>query len=271
MPEGPETHRAAARLHRLLQGQRLRGLSFTFPHLRAWEEVLLGQPVLAVRARGKATLIAFEDGHQIYSHNQLYGRWVLTKTAEPPTTRRQVRLSLLTEQGGAWLLSASEIAVLAPGEESDHPYLSKLGPDPLAPETEASTLIAAWRQGAFTRRRLGSLLLDQSFLAGVGNYLRSEILFLAGLPPESRLPASLDALAETAMACFDRSYRSGGLTCPPELVKELRQRGWGRRAYRHWVFGREGQGCHRCGETIERSHVQGRRLYRCPGCQPVEA
>ena len=53
------------------------------------------------------------------------------------------------------------------------------------------------------------------------------------------------------------------------LAARLKARGWSRRQHRHYVFGRAGGACHRCGSTIEKTNMTGRRVYICPGCQPL--
>jgi endonuclease-8 len=108
----------------------------------------------------------------------------------------------------------------------------------------------------FRNRLLGSLYLDQAFLAGNGNYLRSEILWAAGIEPK-RKAASLtsiecDALARETLKIAWRSYRSGGVTLTPAMASRLRAEGISRKDYRFYVFGREGRPCRRCGTKVER-------------------
>ena len=65
--------------------------------------------------------------------------------------------------------------------ENLHPYLKKIGPDVLDNETTSETIINRLHNKKFHNRALGSILLDQSFISGLGNYLRSEILFFSEL------------------------------------------------------------------------------------------
>jgi len=116
------------------------------------------------------------------------------------------------------------------------------------------------------------MLLDQGFFAGVGNYLRSEILFKAGLHQQRRL-CDLDSSARHRLAAaihllFWRSVQTGGITNDAERVQQLKQAGWRRRDYRHYVFGRYGQACFFCDGPISKTLVTGRRLYHCTQCQP---
>lgn len=266
MPEGPEIRRAADAIAKILEGREALEVGFAFAHLQPFEEELKGRRILRVETRGKGMVIHFEGGLSIYSHNQLYGRWVTSK-GDPPKTNRQIRLRLATSKGTAWLLSASEIEVLDEEGRRDHVYLSKLGPDPLDPRCTVQTLLEFWAQPRFARRSVAALFLDQAFLAGVGNYLRSEILFVAGVYPNSRLPADRGPLAQASLDLFRQSHRTRGITNDEEIVKQLKARRLRRREYRHWVFGRQGQPCHRCSSSIVKETLAGRRLYWCPSCQ----
>lgn len=190
MPEGPEIRRAADKLERALKARAVREVFFAFDHLKIFEERLREREVVEVETRGKGLLIHFDNGLSIYSHNQLYGRWMVRQAYSYPRTGRQLRLAIHNEQKSALLYSASEIDVLTATQIARHPFLSSLGPDVVCDGAE--TVFHQVRAECFRRRRLAALLLDQHFLAGVGNYLRSEILFLAGLHPLLR-PCDCDA------------------------------------------------------------------------------
>lgn len=244
---------------------------FAFEHLQPWSARLQGQPLTAVDTLGKALVLKFADGTAIYTHNQLYGRWLFSTADRRPDTGRQLRLALGNGRHAALLYSASDIEVIEAGKLDQHPFMRRAGLDILSSKADPSAVLAWVRRPVFARRRLGHLLLDQSFLAGVGNYLRSEILFVAGLDwnrrPMDLSQPELAGLAEAACAIMWRSVETGGLTNAPERVRQLKQAGWLRRDYRHFVFGREGQACFQCDGAIERHTVSGRRLYACRNCQ----
>ena len=118
-------------------------------------------------------------------------------------------------------------------------------------------------------------MLDQSFLAGVGNYLRSEILHQSGVNPHAK-PRDLSeerkiAWAEEAKRLCVMSYRTGGLTVPKEVAEMGKERGERRRSYRHAVFCRNGLPCLTCGTEVVREVIGGRRLDFCPACQRMDA
>lgn len=217
-------------------------------------------------------LIGFDNGLTVYSHNQLYGRWFVRPAGSLPATRRQLRMAIETRDRWALLYSASEIDILDEVGLSMHPYLAKLGPDALAPDLDASAIAERLDDPRFARRGLGALLLDQSFVAGLGNYLRSEIAFDARLHPDQR-PIDLShadrrRLARTTLKITRRAYETGGVTLPASRAAALRRTGHSWARARHWVFARSGRVCRRCGDTISRFDLAGRRIYVCPTCQP---
>src|SRR5210317_176961 len=192
MPEGPEIRRAADKVARVLVGHRVENVSFGLPQLKRFEKRLAGQIVTAVDTRGKAMLTRFNNGLTIYSHNQLYGRWYTVRRPRMPRTGRQLRIELRTRTHKALLYSASDIDVLDDDQLLKHPFLSRVGPDILDRALMKAHVVERLCDPAFRNRSLGSLYLDQRFLAGNGNYLRSEILWAAGLDSQ-RKPAGLAA------------------------------------------------------------------------------
>ncbi len=271
MPEGPEVRRQCDQLATALAGRPTRAVWFAFERLQRYAPALEGAVVHAVEPRGKAFLVRFEGGMNLYAHHQLYGRWMVRRAGERPETRRQLRAVVENARKAALLYSASEIEVLPDAELRSHPYLAKLGPDILDPATTAGTVEGRLTDDRFRRRGLAALYLDQGFLAGNGNYLRSEMLFVAGLDPR-RKAQSLDEsdrrrLAEATITIGQRAYTTAGVTNDPERVARMKAEGARRRAYRHFVFGRDGRPCFECGAAIERCDMAGRRIYTCPGCQ----
>lgn len=272
MPEGPEIHLAADEIAGAIVGDIAQELFFAFDHLKPCQDQLSGQKIIAVQARGKAILVKFANGFNIYSHNQLYGKWLVRNVHNYPNTNRQLRLAIHTAKKSALLYSASDIEVLREDELDTHPYLSRLGPDLLDPTLSLEEVVDRFHHKAFYRRKLSSLLLDQHFLAGLGNYLRSEVLFVAGVHPSMR-PADCTGvqvrkLATAAVDLSRQSYETKGITNDLDLAHKLREQGYSRSQYRFRVFNREGEPCYRCGAAIVKETIGGRRLYYCPLCQP---
>ena len=196
---------------------------------------------------------------------------MVRKAQSYPTTNRQLRLAIHTAKKSALLYSASDIEVLWDDQLDHHPFLSRIGPDVLSPETTVKQVAQRLMETAFYRRRLTTLLLDQQFLSGLGNYLRSEILFAAGVHPTLRpvdcTPAQIQRLAEQAIALPRQSYETGGITNDLGRVAQLKEQGLTRSKYRFYVFSRAAQPCYQCGTSIIKDQIGGRRCYYCPTCQ----
>jgi endonuclease VIII len=275
MPEGPEIRRAADQLERAVAQQQLQGVYFKFPHLKQFEKKLAAAKIARFETRGKALLTHFDCGLSVYSHNQLYGVWRVVNFGAQPSGTRDLRFAIYGLKKSALLFSASDIDVLPSTALVDHPFLKKLGPDVLDRKLDSAALHERLSHSQFARKSLSALLLDQAFLAGMGNYLRSEVLFEAGVPPDLRAQdLSPEAKLRLAQALLDvawRSYRSRGITNQRALDAGLRRtKKLSETAYeagRFCVFGRDGLPCLQCGETILRLALAGRRLYYCPSCQ----
>ncbi|NNF15466.1 MAG: endonuclease VIII [Gammaproteobacteria bacterium] len=271
MPEGPEMRRAADELAAILLRRKAQAVRFGLEPLRAYESILTGRRITEVACRGKAVLLRFGGGNTIYAHNQLYGRWYVQPRGGRPRTNRQLRVCIDTREHSALLYSASDIGIYDEDSLARHPYLAKLGPEVLDPHIDAGAIERRLASRVFYRRSLAALYLDQSFLAGVGNYLRSEILFVARIDPTLRA-LDLDRndrrrLARASLAIPRRSYETGGITNSPANVRRLHAAGQKRGKYRFWVFGSAGKPCQICGSEIARIQLSGRRLYFCPVCQ----
>ncbi|MCP3032221.1 endonuclease VIII [Halobacillus sp. A1] len=275
MPEGPEIKRAADQVEKALAGRPVNDLYFAFDHLKDYESILKGTSIEKVKTKGKAMLIHFTNGYTIYSHNQLYGKWYIRNAYNYPKTNRQLRLALHNEKKSALLYSASDIEVLRDEEVPFHSFIAKAGPDLLSEPVTAEDLISRFQSDKFRRRKWTALLLDQTLIAGIGNYLRSEILFSAGIHPDLRpIDCTKEQLAKAAHACIDlmwRSYENNGITNDLTLAERLKAEGAKRYQYRHWVFNREGLPCRLCGTEIVKFKAGSRRCYYCPNCQSNES
>jgi len=269
MPEGPEIRRAADRLAKAVLGQPLVRVEFGLPTLKHHEPALVGSRIEAITPQGKALLTRFDNGLTLYSHNQLYGVWKVAKAGERPATARSLRVALETAKRAILLYSASDIEIWPSDRVHEHPFLQRLGPDVLDPALDAETVAERLRAPRFTGRSLTALLLDQGFLAGMGNYLRSEVLFEAGIAPQRRprdlAPSEITTLAQALLEVPRRSYRTRGIRAAKGMKSDyLTDTPEG---FRFRVFDREGKVCERCGNRIERAALGGRRLYWCMGCQ----
>src|SRR5690606_35932423 len=130
------------------------------------------------------------------------------------------------------------------------------------PALDTAAVEARLLDPRFAGRALGGLLLDQGFLAGMGNYLRSEVLLAAGLLPQRR-PPGLDAgegaaLARELLALPRHSYAPRGVEPARGMRDDYLADTPG--GFRFRVFDREGQPCPACGTELLRRESGSRRL-----------
>jgi len=272
VPEGPEIRRAADKIEAVLKDNTIQKVEFGLTPLKKYAKPLTGTKVLSLETRGKALLTHFDSGTTIYSHNQLYGVWRIVKRDKLPKTNRQLRLALHTDQHSALLYSASDISVWKTEKIEEHPFLRRIGPDILNPNLTWQEVAERLQSKAFSGRALNSVYLDQAFLAGLGNYLRSEILFIAGIHPARKArelsKGEIGKLARTTLDISQRSYASQGVTLPDRQYKTLKKKGVSYGKARFFVFSRANQPCRVCKTKIQRSTANSRRIYTCATCQP---
>ena len=271
MPEGPEVRRAADKIEKALRGIKIEKAELVHPSLENAGSLIIGSTLLRVDTYGKAFVLVFDSDVAIYVHLQLYGVWKTGRASTHPKTTRSLRLRLESTKNHASLYSATDVSLLQIEDVPNHPYIRKLGPDLLSSKASVAQISRRMQGKAFSRKGIGGQLLQQSFFAGVGNYLRSEILFIAKIHPaqvigkltsEQRL-----ALARSIYHTTWRAYESGGITTSEEFVQEAKNQKKRRYLYRHYVFGKENRACPTCGTKILKIMTGGRRLYYCPDCQ----
>ena len=140
----------------------------------------------------------------------------------------------------------------------------RLGPDAISDAFERD-----WFHEAIARRsqaRLKPLLLDQTFIAGLGNIYVDEALHRAMLHPErlarTLTPGEIDRL-------YDAINEIMAIAVPIGGAHILNGKAGPDQGEFPFVHGREGLACVNCGATIVKERVNGRGTYRCPVCQPV--
>jgi len=268
MPEGDTIARAATALHRALAGRVVTAFTTGLASLARVDDdtPIAGRTIDGCRSVGKHLLMVFSGGLVLRTHMRMHGSWHLYRPGE--RWQRSPRAARIRIDTDAWVAVAFDVPVAEFVREADlprHRPLAILGPDLADPAYDRADAVA--RIGASGRRAVGEVLLDQRIVAGIGNVLRSETLFIAGVHPET--PAALlsagdvTRLLDTAAALVQRNARADAY--PTRNTT-------GRRAPGDalWVYQRTGRPCRRCG-TVIRSAVPGldaRRVYWCPACQP---
>lgn len=261
MPEGDTVWLAARRLDDCLAGEVLTAADLRVPRLATVD--LTGHTVESVRAHGKHLLFRMGDGLALHTHFRMDGSWHLYRHGRPwkggPDWQVRAVLKTAHWQAVGYRLPVVEI-LDARGQQE---LLGRLGPDVLDEEVDIVGVVA--RLSTQPHRAIGDALLDQSMVAGFGLIYVSETLFLRGIPPQAPVGsiADLAALVTTGRDLM-RANRARGAQASTGDVRE-----------QHYVYGRAGRPCLRCGTRIthakQRSGNYERDAYWCPHCQPGAA
>ena len=274
MPEGDTIFRAARTLQRALGGKVVTGFESVFPHLtRVHDDTpITGRTVESVRAVGKHLLIEVSGGLVLRTHMRMNGSWHIYRPGETwQRGRRDMRIVLSTADFVAVGFSIPVAEWVAAVRMDRHAELSRLGPDLLGETFDEDDAIRRLTSRADSE--VADAVLNQRVMAGVGNVYKSEILFLCGVNPFSRVAT----LGEAQIQCLVRTARkllkanvTEGLAAMTTYMGFRRTTRRDDPKERLWVYGRVDEPCRRCGTSV-RIAKQGRdaRLtYWCPTCQP---
>jgi endonuclease-8 len=254
MPEGDVVWQTARRLHQALAGRPLTRSDFRVPRLATAD--LSGEEVTETVARGKHLLTRTRGGLTVHTHLRMDGSWRVWPAAEPLRDSHKIRLVLANAAWRAVGYQLGVVELLRTSEEQQ--AVGHLGPDLLGPDWDPAEAVR--RLSADPGRPIGEALLDQRNLAGIGNVYKAEVLFLRGVSPwqPTGKVADLDAVAALAHRLLVANRdRFGHITT-----------GSMRRGEEHWVYGRRGRPCRRCGTPIRSAGQQDRVTFWCPSCQP---
>ncbi|MCY4062358.1 MAG: bifunctional DNA-formamidopyrimidine glycosylase/DNA-(apurinic or apyrimidinic site) lyase [Chloroflexi bacterium] len=271
MPELPEVETVVRGLRQPLIGRRIERMwqdwapTIHSPAPQEFAARAAGQRVRAINRRGKYILIEL-DHDTLVIHLKMSGRLYVTAADEEHEAdrwvhvrfdldgERQLRFSDLRKFGRVYLTDDVER------------LLSHLGPEPLSDDFT----LTGFREGMRGRKRaIKSLLMQQEFLAGVGNIYADEALFRAGIHPATRVDLltedDTELLHQTIRAALEAGIEHEGASInwyrKPDGDK-------GGSQDHFFVYGRTNLPCRACGSAINKIRVAQRGTHFCPQCQP---
>jgi len=271
VPEGDTLARIAAGLGPVLVGRPVTAARARIPGPKV--DRIVGRTVTEVLSAGKNLLIRFDSGLELRTHLRMLGTWHRYRPGER-WRRAPARAVLVLEVPGAVAVcfDAPVVELYETRATALHPSLSALGPDLLVPDFYPEEARRRLRAPTRASTEIGAALLDQRALAGIGNVVKSETLFIERVDPFAKVAdlddATLDRLVATARRILvESSARTGGpervTTIDPATRRPLA-------AGPLWVYRRASRPCRRCG-TLIRSAQHGtdlpRTTYWCPSCQ----
>ncbi len=272
MPELPEVETIRQGLEERVKGKRIEKVliknekPIKLPSPTEFVKRIEGKVIGEIRRRGKYLILSLDSKDNLVIHLKLTGRLLYSQKREEPDYTRiififqdQTQLSFTDIRGfgGLWLASDEELGMVA--------SLQNLGPEPLEKDFTVNRFKELLKG---KRGRIKPLLMDQTFIAGIGNIYAQEALFLAGIHPK-RSPSSLidkeiESLYNNLLSVLQEAISYGGSSV--DAYVDLNGKKGSYESHLR-VYGRAGKDCSRCGAVIERVKMAGRGTYFCPHCQ----
>ena len=270
MPELPEVETVARGLASALVGQTFTGVvvgwprTIAFPSLAQFEKRIVGRRVVSVGRRGKFVVVNLDEG-ALLIHLKMSGRLRVVPSYEPQDKHTHTVFNLDSGQQ----LHFHDVRKFGRVYLVEDPVqvTGSLGPEPLSD----GLTVSAFRQLLARRSgRLKSLLLNQEFLAGLGNIYVDESLFTAKLHPlrkaNTLAPEEQTRLYRAIRTVLRNAVQGRGTTLNDKGYLDARGQA-GTYQNQVAVYGRAGESCPVCDSSIERIVVGGRSTHYCPHCQ----
>ncbi len=271
MPELPEIETIVRDLSPKIRGLTIESFKLLFPPLLKNEDLCLlhkirGKRIIDLSRMGKMILVNCQDDLSLLFHLKMTGRLILCSRTAPLDKHTHFLLRFKSQKSELRFRDIRKFGFLRCLRTSEA-YLIKelrlLGPEPL--EIDSSSFDKLFRG---RKARIKGLLLDQRFIAGIGNIYADEILFRALIHPSTSV-SQLDSrqrkrLWKATRVVLNKAIKSRGTSIQSYADSQGR-----RGSFQNFllVYGREGLSCRVCGERIKRFRLSGRSTFFCPCCQ----
>ncbi len=275
MPELPEVETVRRNLNDLIAGSTIQNVvlgDFTgciaHPPPDQFVERLRGQRISHTNRRGKNLLVELESGDVIAIHLRMTGDLHVARPEEPSGKHHHLTFVLAGDRELRFsdTRKFGRIRLLSPSEFDE--FVGPIGPEPLDPALTPRRFFAMLQGRS---RAVKPLIMDQGFLAGVGNIYADEALYAAKIHPlraaNSLTQRQATRLLKEIQAVLQHAIDRGGTTIR-DYRNGLGEHG-GNQNYLQIYNLHEGDPCPRCGAEIERIVVGQRGTRFCPRCQPA--
>ena len=307
MPELPEVQTVASELNRKLKNRRIKSVIINAPKMLGlgpavlssarktasatvdkFKRLMIGQKFLSVRRRAKLLIFDLSGSWSILAHLKMTGQFIFEDKALRERTGGEYRIInkpnaplvampckhthiifKFTDSSSLYFNDVRKFGYLKLVHDSEIGQVKELqefGPEPFSKKFLYPHFVTAVTKWGY--RRIKEVLMDQKVIAGSGNIYSDEILFHAKVRP-TRRAASLSG----------KELRAVYESIRPVLIKAIKAKGssvgdfvrtdgsWGKMGKYHYVYGRKGQKCKKCGSIILSVKLNGRTASFCPKCQ----
>jgi formamidopyrimidine-DNA glycosylase len=265
VPELPEVETVVRSVAGALAGRRIVSARFTSRFVTPGNREklaarLAGRSVESVRRRGKFIVIALDQG-TLTVHLGMTGKLLLEGGSHLENAPEHIHGIFTLDEGSLHYHDPRQFGRIE-WSAGVPPRVARLGPEPL------EITLQDFRTRLRRKATVKPLLLNQTFLAGVGNIYADESLFAAGIHPlaiASRISRPrAEKLHQAIQGILAHAIELGGSSIS-DYVNAQGERGWFQMEHR--VYGREGKPCVNCGAPIRKILVAQRGTHYCPKCQ----
>jgi formamidopyrimidine-DNA glycosylase len=269
MPELPEVETVVRALRAPLVGRTVTEVRnywprhIVTPSLAALQGRIHGRTILSINRRAKYLVLTLSDGETLIIHLKMTGHLSVVNPETPPDKYAHTIFKLENGQELRFRDPRKFGRVYLVQDPAE--ILGSLGPEPLE---DAFTTAVLQERLQNRKRVLKPLLLDQTFVAGIGNIYADEALYYARLHPErpsnTLSPAEIEALHSAIQKVLKLGIEREGASID-RYVKPDGSKGDMQNAVA--VYDRTGDPCYCCGTPIQRMKLGGRSTHYCPTCQ----
>ena len=281
MSEGPEIFRLAGQLREEFAGSRIVAVESRLKKAQAWLEAhpgsMEGKEIGRVYSLGKNLIWEVEDDIYFHMHLLMFGKIKTYSLRHRVEWDRTTRAHIVSTSRQAVLINVQVFNIGQGDPLKEIETLGALGPDISVEPFDKELFLERLNRPGNKTREIGPVLLDQQVAAGLGNYLKSDILFECRIDPWAKVgeltSEEQECLAETIPEVAQRALRNRGQTVTDEVMERIladpntpKANWW----HKHWVFRHTNRPCKICGMSIKQRRQgegKGRVTFYCPNCQ----
>ncbi len=307
MPELPEVETVVRELNKKLKGRTIKSVKIFTPKMVAigpdtmanrrqvksyqvikFIKLLQGQKFLSVKRRAKLLIFDLSGPWSMLAHLKMTGQFIFEDKALREKTKGKYRLlnklsaplKKLPDKHTHAVFKFADGSTLYFNDVRKFGYLklvhdddinqvrelNEFGPEPLNKNFTLANFLSALKKRS--KGKIKEVLMDSKVVAGIGNIYSDEILFLSGVRPERKV-SSIEYNVLRKIHKNIKKVLLKGIQAKGSSVGDfVRTDGsWGKMGKYHFVYGRKGQECKKCGSIIESMKVGGRTASYCPRCQ----
>lgn len=273
MPELPEVENVRRKLLDLVLNKEITNVAIFYekmirtPEPEIFKSRVIGQTITNITRRGKHLIFILDEKYALISHLRMEGKYFYFE--EKSDKSKHDHMILFFSDGSELhyhdVRKFGTMDLILLSQLDSFKSIKDLGPEPHETQISDEYLYQKFQRKSSP---IKNLLLDQTIISGLGNIYVDEILFQANIHPikkgNSLSKNDCYRLSLASKKIISLAIEKGGST-----IRSYNSLGTlGEMQVLHQVYGKNGQACHSCSETIQKIKISGRGTHFCPKCQP---